>query len=300
MDIYTFLALLLCIYVIVNFIIFKIQERFLFKPEKLPQDFEYKYSFPFEEIFFHIKKGVTINALRFFATNAKGVVLYFHGNSRSIKGWGKFSTDFTKHGFDVVMVDYRGFGKSTGRRSEIGMKNDFQRIYKKLTKMYPENQIVVYGRSLGSGFATKIASKNNPAMLILESPYYSLARLTKRILPILPIDLILRFRLRTYLWMKFVKCPIRIIHGTHDRLIAPKASRDLANIKPEQTMVYLINGGGHNNLQKFPEYHEVLGKIMQEAEEFVKKVPVIVPKEVPNEGFLQQLFMNQLGKNPSV
>jgi uncharacterized protein len=264
-------------YVLVYFALYKFQERFLFKPEKLSKDFKYNYQFPFEEMFFDVDEedsNIKINGLRFFApAPAKGLVLYFHGNSRSIKGWGKFSTDFTKHGFDVVMLDYRGFGKSTGKRSERDMKSDFQDIYLRLTTLYPENRIVVYGRSLGSGFAAKIASVNEPLMLILESPYYSMSRLVQRTLPILPVQYLLRYKLRTNTYLRYVKCPIRIIHGTKDLLISHKASHDLMQIQPEHTALHLITGGGHNNLQHFPQYHETLEEIMKEAEEFFVKKP---------------------------
>jgi uncharacterized protein len=264
-------------YVIIYFFLYKFQERFLFKPEKLSKDFEYKYRFPFEEMFFDVDEedsSIKINGLRFFAASpAKGLVLYFHGNSRSIKGWGKFSTDFTKHGFDVVMLDYRGFGKSTGKRSERNLKSDFLDIYLRLTKLYPENRIIIYGRSLGSGFAAKIASVNEPLMLILESPYYSMSRLVQRTLPILPIKYLLRYKIRTNVYLRYVKCPIRIIHGTKDVLISYKASEDLMQIQPEYTVLHLITGGGHNNLQHFPQYHETLETVIKEAEEFFDKKP---------------------------
>lgn len=275
MEIIDYILIGISGYIIVYFIFYKIQERVLFKPEKLAADFQYSYSFPFEEMFFEVDDDdVSINALRFFAeAPPKGLVIYFHGNSRSIKGWGKFSTDFTKHGFDVVMLDYRGFGKSTGKRTERDMKTDFQYVYSKLTTLYAEERIIVYGRSLGSGFAAKIASTNSPAMLIMESPYYSMSRLLQRTLPFLPARFLLRFRLRTNVWLRYVKCPIRIIHGTRDRLISARASKDLMQVQPEHTMLHLIIGGGHNNLQHFPAYHETLETIMKEAEEFLAKKP---------------------------
>jgi pimeloyl-ACP methyl ester carboxylesterase len=71
----------------------------------------------------------------------------------------------------VVLVDYRGFGKSTGKRGEKDMLNDMQYVYTCLLEKYPEQHIIVYGRSIGSGFATKIASDNNPRYLILDAPY---------------------------------------------------------------------------------------------------------------------------------
>ena len=174
-------------YLVLCVIAYYIQEFFIFKPEKLHDDFEFKYDYPFEEVNFTISDKEKINGLRFFTeeNEKRGLVLYFHGNTRSIKGWAKYSRDFTVHGFDVLMIDYRGFGKSRGKRSEKAMKEDAQHVYNRLKYDFhiPENQIVIYGRSLGSGFAAKLASANKPQMLILDAPYYSFSSVTSRFLP---------------------------------------------------------------------------------------------------------------------
>ena len=98
-------------------VIYFFQEKFIFKPEKLKQDFQFKYDIPFEEYFFDSAPGVRINGLHFYREDPKGLILYFHGNSRSIKGWAKYARDFYRYDYDVVLVDYRGFGKSTGKRN---------------------------------------------------------------------------------------------------------------------------------------------------------------------------------------
>ena len=108
------------------------------------------------------------------------MILYFHGNTRSIKGWAKYASDFYRYNYDVVLVDYRGFGKSTGKRSEKEMLNDMQFVYDTLLETYPEHHIIVYGRSIGSGFAAKIASDNKPRYLILDAPYYSFLKVVER------------------------------------------------------------------------------------------------------------------------
>jgi hypothetical protein len=74
--------------------IYFVHERFIFKPQKLPADFEYKYDGPFKELNVEPEPGVCINGLHFFVKQPKGLILYFHGNSRSIKGWAKYARDF--------------------------------------------------------------------------------------------------------------------------------------------------------------------------------------------------------------
>src|SRR5690606_33840433 len=109
-----------------------------------------------EEYNLEIPDGAVINGLHFKIENPKGVVLYLKGNSKSIKGWGKFAIDFTRQNFEVIMVDYRGFGKSTGRRTQKAIQKDLQLVYEKIKEKVPERFIILYGRSLGSGFAAKL------------------------------------------------------------------------------------------------------------------------------------------------
>ena len=263
----TIILVIVSIYVIVNVAAYFLQEKFLFKPEKLPADFQFKYEEQnVQEHNLYIGDDVRINGVHFSVPKPKGIVLYLKGNSRSIKGWGKFAVDFNRMGFDVAMMDYRGFGKSTGKRSEKEIKSDLQRIYDILKSRVNEDHIIIYGRSMGSGFAAKLASNNNPRMLVLESPYYSMKKVAKRYIPFMPASLILRFPLTTYKWIKYVKCPIKIIHGTRDRLIPFKSSLALANIKPEMTRLYSVIGGGHNNLHTFEEYHRMLEEALNSAE----------------------------------
>ncbi len=239
------------------------QERFLFKPEKLREDFVFKYDAPFQEYFFDVAPGVRINGLHFFRDNPKGLVLYFHGNSRSIKGWAKYAKDFYRFNYDVVLVDYRGFGKSTGKRNESDMLSDMQFVYDRLKEKYQEDHLIVYGRSLGSGFATKLAADNQPRYLILDAPYQNFIKVIERFLPILPVRWVLRFHLRTDRWLKNVRCHTYILHGTNDRIIPIQHSEALQRIDPNRITLIRIEGGGHNNLPKFDNYHNFIRDILK-------------------------------------
>ncbi|MBT8280176.1 MAG: lysophospholipase [Muriicola sp.] len=257
------LLFLFIAYLLVSVLLYFLQDYLMFKPEKLPEDFQFYYENQItEEYHVETRDGEVINGLRFKAKNPKGIVFYLKGNSKSIKGWGKFAVDFTRHGYDVLMVDYRGFGKSTGRRTQKAIKRDMQVIYNKIKEKVEEKYIILYGRSLGSGFAAKLASMNNPRMLILDAPYYSLRHVAKKYIPFMPLSLLLKFPMPTYKWLKYVQCPIHIIHGTDDHLIPYKSSIKLSKIKPEQTTLYTVIGGGHKNLNSFESYHKMLHDII--------------------------------------
>jgi len=258
------------IYYIVGGIIFLsvaayfLQDLFIFKPEKLRADFQFKYDVPFLELNFDVQDGVRINGLHFYREQPKGLILYFHGNTRSIKGWSKYAKDFYRYDYDVVLVDYRGFGKSTGkRRSEFDLLNDMQFVYSSLASDYSENHLIVYGRSLGSGFAAKLASDNHPRYLILDAPYYNFRKVIERFLPILPIRFVLRYHLRTDKWIQKANCPVYILHGTKDWLIPIRHSEQLQKLNPRKITLIRIHGGGHNNLPKFDEYHNFIRDILK-------------------------------------
>ncbi len=254
----------LVIYVIISVAIYYLQDYIMFKPEKLPKDFEFAYkNQKTEEYNIETRDGVTINALRFYPKGeSEGVVLYLKGNSKSIKGWGKFAVDFTRHNYNVLMVDYRGFGKSTGRRTQKAIKRDLQVVYNKIKEQTTEDRIIVYGRSLGSGFAAKLASTNHPKMLVLDAPYYSLSKVAARYAPFMPFSILLKFPLPTYKWLKYVQCPIHIIHGTDDKLIPYKTSVKLSQVNPKLTKLHTVIGGGHKNLNNFESYHAMLDDIL--------------------------------------
>ena len=261
---FTLIISIIILYIIISVALYYLQDYALFKPEKLPEDFQFYYdNQETKEYNLTTRDGAIINGLRFMPKGeSKGIVLYLKGNSKSIKGWGKFAVDFTRHGYNVLMVDYRGFGKSTGRRSQKNIKRDLQVVYNKIKEQTTEDRIILYGRSLGSGFATKLASTNNPKMLVLDAPYYSLTKVTARYMPFMPLSLLIKYPLPTYKWLKYVLCPIHIIHGTNDKLIPYKSSLKLSKINPKLTKLHTVIGGGHKNLNNFEAYHNMLDDIL--------------------------------------
>lgn len=264
----TVVIIIFAIYVALCVVAYLGQGLFLFHPEKLPESFEFHYDFPHEEIFIEPEEGTRINGLLFRTENSKGVVFYFKGNTRSVKGWGKFSTDFLTKGYDFFMIDYPGFGKSVGDNSEHAIYSEAQIAYKWLCDRYPEDKIVVYGRSFGAGFAARVASWNRPRMLILDSPYYSFRRLAYHYAFFLPMKLILRYRIPLYLFLKSVSCPVFILHGDKDTLIPYKYSVRLEKEFPDKVLLSTIPGGKHNNLPRFETYHRYLQAILEEEGDY--------------------------------
>ncbi|MCP2038069.1 alpha/beta hydrolase [Chryseobacterium sp. HSC-36S06] len=269
-DLYFVLTIIAVIILVIGLLIYFFQHKFFFQPEKLPPDFKFAYEhLKAEEKTVEPEPGAKINYLHFQVDHPKGAVIYLKGNTKSIKGWGKFAIDFTRLDYEVIMMDYRGFGKSTGKRNVEAMKRDSQFIYDIVKNEFSEEKIVVYGRSLGSGFAARLASKNNPRLLILTSPLYSLLRTIHRYLPFMPAKPFLRYNLPTFQYLKNVRCPIKIIHGSDDRLVPIKTAVDLSEINPRLTRLYVILGAGHINVHQFEEYHRVMEEIFENRKIFL-------------------------------
>ncbi len=162
-----------------------------------------------------------------------------------------------------MLVDFRGFGKSTGRRDEQVMYSDMQFVYDDLKFRYQEHNIIVYGRSLGSGFAARLASENSPRYLILDAPYYSFRKAVQRFIPILPMRYVLQYHILTNKWLPKVNCHTYILHGTKDWLIPIKQSEQLQQLNPHKITLMRIQGGSHNDLPTFPQYHNFIRDILK-------------------------------------
>ncbi len=229
-------------------------------PVKLAPDFKFSYSA--QEKFIEVAPGVSLNALHFHQADAKGAVLFFHGNAGNLASWGDVSKDFMPLGYDVFVIDYRGYGKSSGKiSSEADLHSDAKIIYQHMLQNYPEEKIVIFGRSIGSGIAARLAAENNPRALILESPYFNLADVGKVHYPYLPVRLLLRYRFENDRYLPLVRCPILIIHGTEDEVIPYASGLKLKNLVSKVEMV-TIAGGDHNNLSQFPEYSAALSRVL--------------------------------------
>nr|WP_297912783.1 alpha/beta fold hydrolase [uncultured Allomuricauda sp.] len=232
-----------------------LQEKFIFLPTQLPKDYVYSFEKDFEELFLEAQDGAELNALYFKVKNAKGLILYFHGNAGDLSRWGTIADRFVDFGYEVLVMDYRGYGKSTGKMSEENLYADAQLFFNHAAGLHPQEKIIVYGRSLGASIATHLASRNKTKKLILETPFYNLADVAQDRFPFLPVKSLLRYKMASNEFVKKVEAPIRIFHGTADRVVAYESGKKLyGNITVSDKKMYTIENGAHNNLDQFKAY----------------------------------------------
>ncbi len=260
----TFFSFLLILYLFICVLLYFFQEKMIFLPQTLVADFSFPYYENFEERFVKMKDGKKLHALLFKAEDPKGVVFYLHGNAGSLEGWGSVAETFTAHNFDVFIPDYRGYGKSEGSiKSEAQLHADMQVLYNELKEEYPENRIIVLGHSIGSGMAARLATANDPKLLILQAPPYSIPDLVKRMFPFnLFPPFLIRYKLETGKHVATAKMPVVVLHGDEDEIVYYGSSLKLKkHFKPEDTLITL-KGLGHNDFLDTERYRREIEGIL--------------------------------------
>lgn len=253
---------LLIFYVLAMMGIALLQTKIIFQPEVLPANYSFSFTHKFEEININTGDDARLNALYFTVPEAKGVILYFHGNKGSLKRWGQIASGFTEYGYNVLVMDYRGYGKSKGQLSERALQQDARLFYEEAKHRFSEDSIVVYGRSLGTHFACLVASENHPKQLILETPYTSMTDVAKSKLPVFPMEALIRFTFDNSSLIKNVKCPVTIFHGTADRVVPYCLGKKLYEVATSAKTLITIPKGAHNNLAEYATFQQTLKKIL--------------------------------------
>lgn len=249
--------------------IFVRQDYLLLKYEPTASEYRFDYTDHVDELFFDGPNSGKIHALYFQHDNPKGAVLYFHGRGGNLaKTWAKHAERIYERGYDVLIPDYRQFGKSKGGLTQDILLEDAIIAYRFLLSRYEESEITVYGVSFGTGIATYVASQYNPKSLALEAPYYSMIELIPqtnyRWIPKFLLNLLLKYPLPTNEWIADVKSPIFLIHGLKDELISFECSEMLSQLvkDPKQTKLVTIEHANHSNLSEYQEYKEFMEMIL--------------------------------------
>lgn len=256
-------AVFVGIYILACALLYFLQERFIFFPEKLDKAFAFDFEQPFVEKNMQMADGTQINGLLFTAANSKGLIFYLHGNTGSLRSWGNVAKTYTALNYDVFIIDYRGYGKSEGKITDQNqLFADNQLIYDQLKQDYTEQDIVILGYSLGSGLASKLAADNNPKLLILQAPYYSLVYIMKQRFALIPTFL-LKYKLETNRYLQSCQLPLVIFHGNQDNTISHQHSLKLEKEFTSNAKLIILEGQAHNGITDNPIYQQQLAKILQ-------------------------------------
>lgn len=181
------------------------------------------------------------------ARQARGTVLLFHGNAGNIAQRIEYAAMFNAMGYSILLVDYRGYGESTGKPSEAGTYRDAAASWAWLTttQHIRPADIVIFGESLGGGVATWLAAKETPRALILASTFTSVPDLGAEIYPWLPVRWISRIHYDNRANLERISVPVLIAHSPGDDII-PYAHGRRLHAAAREPKSFLELAGGHN------------------------------------------------------
>lgn len=233
------------------------QESLIFRPVPLAAD--YQFGLPgANEVSIDVG-GAKLSALHLKLPNPKGVVFFLHGNSGNLVDWFTNPDFYRGVNYDLFMIDYRGYGKSTGAiESEVQLRSDVRKAWQWLAPQYKDKRMVIYGRSLGTGLAAGLAAETQPSLTILVSPYCSMTELARSYYPYIP-EMVLRYPLATCADVPRIKSPLLLIHGKKDTLIPFENSVRLQKLAPKAEL-FPVPEAAHNDVHKFQSYYDLLAR----------------------------------------
>jgi pimeloyl-ACP methyl ester carboxylesterase len=251
-------AVLLIIYAVASTYLWARQAHYIFRPQRTISATPSDYQIPFEDVYIRVddrnSSSERIHAWWIPAENpGDRYLLYLHGSALNIGANITHARRFQRLGFSVLLVSYRGYGKSDGTfPSEATVYSDARAAWRFLTaqKHIDPASIFIYGHSLGGAVAIELAM-NHPAAggLIIESTFTSIADMAREMpkYRFFPLELIVHQRFDSISKVDGLQVPVLYLHGTADRLVPPEMSRELYRQTASDKRIKLIEGGGHNN-----------------------------------------------------
>jgi len=205
----------------------------------------------FREVSIETADGVTISGWLGTPKHPRGTLLWLHGNAgNNTHRWPDFVEFVAGARLEVLLIDYRGFGASEGSPSEQGVYRDATAAWDYLMAHgATPGKTVILGRSLGGAVAVELASRTEPAGLILESTFFSLKEMIGKTIPVIPLHLAAKSRFPSDELIGDLDLPILFFHGTADSVVPFVQGRDLSRLaKQQRTRFIRVRGADHNDL----------------------------------------------------
>jgi uncharacterized protein len=221
-----------------------------------------RFGIPFAPLTIATADGETLRAWHLVREQPLGRVVYFHGNGGNLSLWSDVLAGVWHHGFDVVAVDYRGYGLSTGSPSEQGIYRDVEATLAFVQDRLPrvDAPLVYWGRSLGTPVAAYAASRRPPDGIIFESGFPTMRSVLETNPLMWVMSWLSSYRFPTVDWMAQVRRPALVIHGTRDRVIRYSLGQRLYDRLPEPKRFLSLDGVDHNDLipREWPLYWDAV------------------------------------------
>jgi len=244
-------AVAAALYVGLTITVLLLEDRFVYYPVRYPSGQWEGHGLNVEECTFVTKDGVKLHAWwqHGTGTGAAPVLLWFHGNAGNITHRADNLRMLAGRDLDVLIVDYRGYGKSEGRPSEKGLYLDGEAAYRYLTEErgIDEGRIICFGRSLGTSVALHVALRCHVAGVVLESPFADARAMARRMMPTFPVWPFIRSRFDNVGMVSKLNVPLLVIHGDQDEIVPFTQGKAVFEAATEPRQFYTIPGAGHND-----------------------------------------------------
>jgi len=251
------LSVLATAYALFAAVIYTKQDEMIFQGSTLAADHQFDFDLPFEERTVSVD-GAKLSGIRFTQEEPLGLIFFLHGNGGDIESWSSGADFYQRVNYDMFMVDYRGYGKSTGSiSSQAQLHADVRKAWDSVAPLYDGKPIIIYGRSLGAALAAELATHVDAEKVILVSPFTSMETMAKIQYPLLPLSLV-RYPLKTSEIIANIQSPIIFVHGDRDRLIPLTHSEDLLKLANAKSTLLVIEGAGHYDIHQYTSYLEGL------------------------------------------
>ena len=203
-----------------------------------------------EDVWLQAADGVRIHGWYLPTPGAPVTLLFFHGNAGNLSDRYGWANDLSQLPAHVLLVDYRGYGRSEGRPDEHGIYQDAEAAYRWLLdeKGTPAERIVVYGKSLGGAPACEIASRLPVGGLILQSTFTSAADMASVMFPLFPVGFLVKTRFDNETKIRTIAAPKLLIHSRDDEMLPYPMAERLHEVAPEPKRFLSYDGAGHNDL----------------------------------------------------
>lgn len=248
------------------------EDRIIYHPYKYPEGIWNPSSFnvKVEDVFFQAKDGTNLHGWYIPSANAQATLLWFHGNAGNLTHRLENIQQLQPLNLNIFIFDYRGYGKSEGKPSEVGIYQDSRAAYDFLIQeknVVPLESLFLFGRSLGGICAVEVAASNPAAGLILESVFTSAKEMAGKVFPIMPIGWAIRSKFSAIEKVPDLKLPKLFLHGTEDEIVPYKLGRKLYSAAAEPKEFYDIEGAGHNDTYGVggPEYFSALNRFITDT-----------------------------------
>jgi len=258
-------------FVLLTVYLFLGQRRLMFAPTREIAGTPADIGLACRDVFLDTEDGLKINAWYLRSTPdsntvvPRKTVLFFHGNAGNMSHRLTTMEFLVGLGVDVLMIDYRGYGRSEGSPGEDGLYADAVAAYDWLTAEHAvaAEDIVVFGRSLGGAVAVELALRRPCSGVIVESAFTSMTDMGRKLFPYVPIRILLRHHFETIEKIDRLSCPVLIAHSPDDELVPYEMGRRLYEAAPEPKRFAELSGG-HNELGYFedPNYRKALKELI--------------------------------------